>query len=739
MKFFKTPTLVLATSIICCSFVYNVHAFNAEETSTSIDKVTDKTIVKGAIDLAPEAKHRRASRYIAYFMKNRHYKKQTLDNEQSGLVLDNYIKYLDGNKAYFLAADIKDFERYRYKLDDAIWSGLVQPAFHIYDVFQSRWEERNTFATKFLETEINFSTDDNYFYDRDDSAWAKNEDELNAYWTSRIKNDALNLVLADKSVEKVKELLGKRYAAAMRRSAQVNSEDVFSYFMNAYANTVDPHTSYFSPRTAENFDIDMKLSLEGIGAVLQTDEVYTKINMIVTGGPADKSKQLAVDDRIISVGQDNDPLVDVVGWRLDDVVDLIRGSAGTQVRLEIESENASVQGKTKTVSIIREKVKLEEQAAKSEVIEVPSSFFDKEKVVDLVVDGKQLEDKKLLNVGVIDLPKFYIDFQAKSAGEKNYRSTTRDIKKLIETMQRENDIQALIIDLRSNGGGSLGEAISLTGLFIDEGPVVQEKELQGKVQVLPDIDPGVAWSGPLAVLVNGSSASASEIFAGAIQDYDRGLIIGEQTFGKGTVQNVIDLNYFLRTEDNRAGALKLTIDKFYRITGESTQLKGVMPDIKFPDPIARDRFGESSYVSALQWDVIDAVSFDNVKRVSQYVPLLTKMHQERVLKNQEYQYIVSDIQELNKKREESKISLSIEKRKQERLDDKTKRLTRENIRREITGKKSIKEIDEDTELVEIDDVKLYETAKILSDLISIKLREKTKSDLAQVNKNKNNS
>ncbi len=739
MKFFKTPTLILVLSVICSSTAFYVSAFTVEQKSSN----TDKTVVKGVIDLAPEAKHRRASRYIAYFMKNRHYKKQTLDNDQSGLVLDNYIKYLDGNKAYFLASDIKDFERYRYKLDDAIWSGLVQPAFHIYDVFQRRWEERNTFATKLLETKIDFSVDEDYFYDRDDSAWAKNNAELDAYWTSRIKNDALNLVLADKEIKEVKELLSKRYAAAMRRSAQVNSEDVFSYFMNAYANTVDPHTSYFSPRTAENFDIDMKLSLEGIGAVLQTDEVYTKVNMIVTGGPADKSKQLAIDDRIISVGQDNDPLVDVVGWRLDDVVDLIRGSAGTQVRLEIESANASVQGKTKTISIIREKVKLEEQAAKSEVIEVPSSFFAQEntKTIDTNIDTNKnaSEIPKLLNVGVIDLPKFYIDFQAKNAGEKDYRSTTRDIKKLIEKMQQENDIQALIIDLRSNGGGSLGEAISLTGLFIDEGPVVQEKELQGKVQVLPDTDPGVAWDGPLAVLVNGSSASASEIFAGAIQDYDRGLIIGEQTFGKGTVQNVIDLNYFLRTEDNSAGALKLTIDKFYRITGESTQLKGVMPDIKYPDPIARNRFGESSYDSALQWDVIDAVAFENVNRVSQYVPLLTKMHSERVLKNQEYQYIVSDIQELNIKREESKVSLSIDKRKQERLDDKSKRLSRENIRRKGAGKLLIKEIDDDTELVEVDDVKLYETANILSDLISLKASKKNKSNLAQVNKNKNNS
>ncbi|MGB0496671.1 MAG: PDZ domain-containing protein, partial [Kangiellaceae bacterium] len=373
MKLFKSRTLVLAASIISTSIAFNLQAGTENDQNNLVEE--EKIIVKGAIDLAPEAKHRRASRYIAYFMKNRHFKKQTLDNIQSGLVLDNYINYLDGNKAYFLASDIKDFEKYRYKLDDAIWSGLVQPAFHIYDVFQKRWAERNEYAKAYLETDIDFTKDEDYFYDRENSAWAKDTNEINQYWAHRIKSDALNLVLADKTLEETKELLNKRYAAAMRRSAQVNSEDVFSYFMNAYANTVDPHTSYFSPRTAENFDIDMKLSLEGIGAVLQTDEVYTKINMIVTEGPADKSKQLAVDDRIIAVGQGNEPLVDVVGWRLDDVVDLIRGSAGTQVRLEIEPANASVQGKTKVISIIREKVKLEEQAAKSEVIEVPRSFF----------------------------------------------------------------------------------------------------------------------------------------------------------------------------------------------------------------------------------------------------------------------------------------------------------------------------------------------------------------------------
>ncbi len=379
------------------------------------------------------------------------------------------------------------------------------------------------------------------------------------------------------------------------------------------------------------------------------------------------------------------------------------------VRLEIEPANSSVQGTTKIISIVREKVKLEEQGAKSEIIQLD-------------------ETSDNLNVGVIELPKFYIDFDARSRGEKDYKSTTRDVRKLIDEMKAEKNIGALIIDLRSNGGGSLGEAIGLTGLFIDQGPVVQEKRLQGKVQTLYDRDAGVAWDGPLAVLVSGSSASASEIFAGAIQDYDRGLVIGEQTFGKGTVQNIIDLNYFLGYEDNRAGALKLTIDKFYRITGESTQLKGVVPDITYPDPIPREDFGEASYDSALPWDTIPAVYFKRENRVKPFVNELSKLHQERVKSNREFQYLISDISELQERRKKKSVSLNIDTRKQERAEVKAKRLERENIRRAAQGKELIKEIDEETELVEVDDVKLNETANILSDLI----RLKTQSAVAQI-------
>jgi len=708
----------LFRAIIASVLSFSVSFYAVASTGNNDNTEELESVIKHeqALDLSPEPKHLRSSRYIAHFMKTSHYKKQNLDNEQSALVLDNFIKILDRNKAYFLASDIKDFQEYRYKLDDAIWTGLVQPAFHIYRVFRTRWLERNSFALLTLKTDMDFSANEKYEYDRENTTWAQTSEELDEFWRKRVKSDALNLLLADKELEKTKELLEKRYKASLRRVSQVNSEDVFSYFMNAYATTVDPHTSYFSPRTAENFDIDMSLSLEGIGAVLQTDDVYTKVTTIVSKGPADKSKELLVDDKILGVGQANDPIVDVVGWRLDDVVQLIRGDAGSQVRLEIEPANSSVQGKTKIITIIREKVKLEEQAATSEVINIEN-------------DGNKL------NVGVIELPKFYIDFDARNAGDKDYKSTTRDIEKLIDKMVAEDGIQALIIDLRHNGGGSLGEAIGLTGLFIDQGPVVQEKKLHGKEITLRDQVPGVAWDGPLAVLVSGSSASASEIFAGAIQDYDRGLIVGEQTFGKGTVQNVIDLNYYLRYEDRSAGALKLTIDKFYRVTGESTQLKGVVPDINFPDPISREDFGEASYDSALPWDTISAVKFDKVNRVGEFIKPLAQKHQARVQHDREFQYLVTDIKKLNTLRAETSISLNIEQRKQDRLADKQKKLRRENVRRKELGKDAILKIDEDTDVVEVRDIKLHETANILSDLIQLKAQ----ASLAQFTKPKPNS
>lgn len=666
------------------------------------------------IDLSPTPTHHQASRYIAKFINDYHYAKPRLGNVQSAEILDEYIDLLDPNKSYFLAEDIREFQQYRNNMDNSILTGWLKPSYHIYSVFQKRWTERNDFAMSLLQKEMDFTTEEYYVFDREEAAWTVSRDELDEYWRKRVKSDALNLVLAEKSWDEAKEILSKRYKAAMRRVSQIKSEDVFSYFMNAYANTVDPHTSYFSPRTAENFNIDMKLSLEGIGAVLQSDDVYTKIRRIVEAGPADKSGEIKVDDKVIAVGQDKEPMVDVVGWRLDDVVDLIRGDAGSTVRLEIEPANSSVAGKTKTISIVREQVKLEEQAAKSEIIEI-----------DI--------DNKVQRIGVIDLPKFYVDFKARYEGKKDYRSTTRDIRKLITEMKQDKGIDGLIIDLRSNGGGALDEARDLTGLFIDKGPVVQDRNRRGHVKILSDTDEGTTWDGPLAVLVNGSSASASEIFAGAIQDYGRGLIVGEQTFGKGTVQTVLDLNQQVRSEDNGFGALKLTINKFYRITGESTQMKGVVPDIAFPDPFSRDEFGEKSYDSALKWDVIEAADYRKTGDLSSYIKPLISRHESRIKTDREFQYLIDDIRELNIRRAENKVSLNIAEREDKRKLDKEKQLKRENERRVAINKKPILQIDEDTELTEPEDSKLQETAQILLDYISIKTNDSMEK-IAELNK-----
>lgn len=686
---------VFKSSIIALtlSASLSVLATKSQSTDTSADEPQ-------MLDLSPKSVHHQASRYISWFIHDYHYKKPKLGDKESEMILEEFIEMLDPNKSYFLAEDIRRFQKYRYKMDDSISYGMLTPSFDIYSTFQKRWTERNEFAMKLLDGEFDFTKKEDFMIDREDANWAVTTEELNEYWRKRVKNDALNLVLAEKDWKETKDVLAKRYKMAMRRVSQINSEDVFSYFMNAYANTVDPHTSYFSPRTAENFNIDMKLSLEGIGAVLQSDDVYTKVNRIVEAGPAYRSGEIRVDDKIIAVGQGNEPMVDVVGWRLDDVVDLIRGDAGSVVRLEVEPANSTVAGKTKIVSIVREQVKLEEQAAKSEVIEIEN--------------GGETQ-----RIGVIDLPKFYVDFKAKYEGKKDYRSTTRDIRRLIEEMQAEKKLDALIVDLRSNGGGALSEAASLTGLFIDKGPVVQDRNRRGQVDIIEDKDPGTAWDGPLAVMVNGSSASASEIFAGAIQDYGRGLIVGEQTFGKGTVQTVLDLNQQVRSEENGFGALKLTVNKFYRVTGESTQLKGVMPDIKYPNPYSRDEFGEQSYETALEWDVIKPAKFEKVGDFGQYLEVLSRKHEERIKQDREFQYLMSDIDELNERRMKKTISLNIDERKQQRKDAKQKQLDRENERRASVGKKPILEIDENTELTEPGDSKLKETANILVDLINL--------------------
>ena len=555
-----------------------------------------------------------------------HYKKFDLNDSLSSIILDRFINSLDNGKNYFLKSDIDLFEKYRNKLDDDIKSGDISPFYEIFNVFLSRMVERVNYINTLLDTEFDYTKDEKFLVNRDKAVWQKNEEGMNDLWRKRIKNDALGLKLNGKDWEAIQSNLKKRYENYSRILDQYNSEDVFQLAMNSFTEAIDPHTNYLSPITSDNFKIDMSLSLEGIGARLQSDDGYTKIVEIIPGGPAFKSEKLHVDDRIVAVAQgDSEEFVDVVGWRITDVVQLIRGPKGTKVRLQIIGAGKTLNSIPKEIALIRDKIKLEDQSAQSSVI-------------DIINGGESYK------MGVITIPKFYIDFDAERNGDKNYKSTSRDIKNLLVDLEKKN-IDGLIIDLRNDGGGSLEEAIKVTGLFIKDGPVVQVRNANGQIMVDKDLDPDIVYSGPMAVLVNRYSASASEIFSGAIQNYGRGLIIGENTYGKGTVQNLIDLNRISSSNKFKLGQVKLTIAKFYRIDGSSTQKVGVIPDIVFPSPIDQKDFGESSEPSALPWDKINATDYKKFSELNSFIPKLNQLSENRRNSDPEFKYIREDIEE----------------------------------------------------------------------------------------------
>ena len=547
--------------------------------------------------------------------------------------------------------------------------------------------------------------------DRQQAGQLSNQAALDELWTKRIKNAVLAQRLNGADDEAIEETLRRRYEGQLKRAYQARSEDAFQAYMNAFTGMWDPHTSYFSPRTSENFNINMSLSLEGIGAVLQSDNEYTKVVRLVPGGPASKQGQLQPADRIVSVAQGDEKPVNVIGWRLDEVVDLIRGPKGTKVRLEILPAN-STGTNSKTIAIVRDEVKLEEQSAQKEVIEVK--------------DGDETH-----RVGVIDIPTFYIDFQGRMENKPDYRSTTRDVSRLINELKDE-DIEGLIIDLRNNGGGSLEEAINLTGLFIPQGPVVQVRSTHGRVEVLPDVDPSVLYDGPLTVLVNRLSASASEIFAGAIQDYGRGLIVGGQTFGKGTVQSLRPL---------RHGQLKITQAKFYRVSGDSTQHQGVIPDILYPSLFDKEKIGESALDEALPWDTIRPAEFVREDMVSPDLSLLREKHQKRIEHNPDFRFLREQKALIEELRDQTQVSLNEKTREEERQQNEDKRLKIENERRKAKGLELLTSLDEETEKEEEketaeeagiskdsdpqDDALLMETGHILMDYINIEAARMT--------------
>lgn len=647
--------------------------------------------------LEPTRVQAQSASYVANLLADYHYARPKLNDELSSKIFDQYFKILDGGKSYFLASDIAKFEKFRGALDNSLQSGDLSVAYDIYQVFQARWNERYSYAISLLAEEMKFDTPDKFYFDREKASWVQDKKSLDELWRQRVKNDALNLRLADKAWPEIKTLLEKRYETAKRRMVQVNSEDIFSTFMNAVTSSIDPHATYFSPPQAENFNIEMRLSLEGIGAVLQSDDVYTKVVSLVEMGPADKSKQIKPEDKIVAVGQDNGEMIDVIGWRLDDVVKLIRGKAGTVVRLDVVPTTAGVDGASKRITITREKVKLEDEAAKSKLITVKTNNVEH-------------------RVGVITVPKFYIDFDARMRGDKNYVSVSRDVKRLLNEFKAQN-VDGVVLDLRNNGGGALDEAAAMTGLFVDAGPVVLEKNQFGQVSVIRSPESAPVWTGPLAVLVNGQSASASEILAAALQDYGRALIVGETTFGKGTVQTVTDLNPLRDRAGDRLGAIKYTVQKFYRITGGSTQHKGVTPDISFPSIFTPEEFGESSLDNALPWDFTTPTRYTSSEGIKKLLPVLSKKSDSRIGVNPEFSYIKSDIQEFSSRKNEKYVSLNLDERKAERERNKQQTLTRENERRARKGEAKLEALPEDYSAKNEQDVFLDESANIVSDMI----------------------
>lgn len=658
------------------------------------------------VQLNEDTQLKKTSIEIINKLKLNHYRYISVDDDFSSKLFDQYINRIDPAKNYLLQADITLMERYRFKLDNALNQGDLIPASKIFNLYQQRLVSRLEWVIHLLGQGINqfdFTQNEALETNYENRTWATSEKQLDDIWRKTIKLAVLNLKLANKPPEEISDLLIKRYKNQLNRVSQTNNQDVFQVYMNVVSQSYDPHTEYFAPRKSENFNINMSLSLEGIGAVLRSEQEFTKVVSLVPGGPADLAGQLKPSDKITGVAQGkNSKMIDVVGWRLDDVVQLIRGPKNTTVRLQILSKTDEHEMPPREILIVRNKVLLEEQAASKKIIEIES-------------------EARHWKLGVIKIPTFYLDFEAYHAGDANYKSTSRDVRKLLQELRKEQ-VDGIIVDLRNNGGGSLNEANTLTGLFINQGPTVQLKDARGRVQVFKDPHPGTVYEGPLAIIVNRLSASASEIFAGAMQDYQRGIIVGGQTFGKGTVQSLLPL-----TE----GQLKITQAKFYRISGASTQNLGVVPDINLPDMINPDDIGENILDDALPWDSIRPLLYKPLDGYS--VTNTTQLmgdHIKRIATDPDYQFRMIQIDWMQKNRDKTLISLNEEKRFAERKAHKQWRLEQENKRRQAKGLKLVGNLEE-LEQPENDnqtgshnkeknsDVYLRETAQILVDNIKL--------------------
>ena len=646
--------------------------------------------------LAPTEQENYVARRVADIVAREHYRRAPLDDHLSSLILDRYLDAIDGSRSYFYASDIAEFERFRYELDDAIKAGDVEPAFVIFRRYQQRSRERMAYASDLLGKKPDFDIDESFNFDREKEPWPANSTEMNELWRKRVKNDALSLVIAGKQWTEAADVLRKRYEHVAKRMDQSKPEDVFEAFMNAFVLSLDPHSNYFSARNSEEYNIQMSLSYEGIGASLQLTDDYVTVIDVIAGGPAATSGKLAANDRITAIGEGKTgELTDVIGWRLDDVVQKIRGPGGTQVRLQLLPAGAAPGSAQRIVEFTRNRVSLEAQASHKAMRVVQRNGHD-------------------VRVGVITVPSFYQDYDASRAGAKDYRSTTRDVQRLISELKKDG-ADVLIMDLRANGGGYLPEAESLTGLFIDRGPVVQLRDTTGRIEVDDDPDPAVFYGGPMIVLVDRFSASASEIFAGAIQDYGRALIVGQQTYGKGTVQNAHPLNYTIFGRKPELGQLNVTIGKYYRITGESTQDRGVTPDIALPSLIDANEVGESTRDRALPWDHIEPAAFRAEGDLKSTTAALEKLHEERTANSADFRYLRDDIAALDAMRSQKTLSLSLKAREAERKRIESERLERENTWRaahDVKPAKSLEDVKDDAAA----GILLDEASQIAADL-----------------------
>jgi len=643
--------------------------------------------------------------YLTQELLNRfHYQAPTLDDALSEKILERYLASLDAEKYFFIQTDIDQLTGIRARLDDAIVSGNLELPFAIFNLYATRVIERFSYARSLLPAGFDFEQKESFQYRREKEPWPKSDAEARELWRKRVKNDWLRLKLADKADKGIIETLDKRYEASIKRIEKLKSEDAFQIFMNAYTTAIDPHTNYLGPRASENFGISMKLSLVGIGAVLEEKDEYTTIRELMAGGPAAVSGKLKVGDRIVGVGQgESGALTDVLGWRLDDTVGLIRGEANSVVLLDILPADAGPDGSHKRVSLIRKKITLAEQAAKKSVLPVGSG-------------------RTARKIGVISLPSFYQDFEARQKGDANYKSATRDVARLLNELKKEK-VDSILIDLRDNGGGSLSEAVELTGIFIDTGPVVQQRDARGQISVESDTQAGAAWNGPLGVLINGQSASASEIFAAAIQDYRRGLIIGEPSFGKGTVQSLLSLDRVARSDKQQYGELKMTIAQFFRIDGGTTQLRGVTPDIGFPTLVDGENHGEASFTNALPWGQIAAVDYAPAGAIGNELPALLARHQSRIKDDKDFVYMRDDLAEINSLRKKNQISLNEAERRQERETREAILASRE------TGKNHGKENARKISNTQRDDGLQAGERSLSSELAAVKERKKAKDIL----------